>query len=78
MRYYFDVETPKGRSFDREGTEYFNRYDMQSSAVRLLLEIARDEAVNDGCEVTIHVRDAGGVTVSTLKLDLDLVWSSVH
>jgi hypothetical protein len=78
MRYYFDVETPQGRALDREGTEYFSRHDMQSSAVKLLLEIARAESDRENCEVAIHVRDAAGLMVSTLKLNMNMTWSSIH
>ena len=78
MRYFFDVETPNGRAFDREGTEYYSRDDMRSGAIRLLLEIARNEAINDLCEVSLSVRDTSGLTVSTIKLNMTQVLSSVH
>lgn len=78
MRYFFDVETPNGRAFDREGTEYYSRDDMQSGAIRFLLEIARTDALNDLCQVSLNVRDATGHAVTTINLSMSIVTSGVH
>lgn len=78
MRYYFDVNTAKGQAMDREGTEYYSRDDMQSGAVRLLLEIARMEAAGDSCDLSLNVRDATGRTVSTVTLQMCMHWSGLH
>jgi hypothetical protein len=46
--------------------------------VKLLLEIARAESDRENCEVAIHVRDAAGLMVSSLKLNMAMTWSSIH
>ena len=61
MRYFFDIQSGDIATIDQEGCDLPNDWEMRKEALRLLAQIASDEAfMGNSPAVSTLVRDASG------------------
>ena len=72
MRYFFDILSDRLETLDEEGCDLQNDIEMQKEAVRLLAEIASDEAPYGNPPVlTARVRDMNGRQIYRAVLSIE-------
>jgi len=72
MRYFFDILSDRSETLDEEGCELQGDTEMHKEAVRLLAEIASDEAPYGGPPVlTARVRDTSGRAIYRAVLSIE-------
>lgn len=67
MRYFFDIV---GDHSDQDGTEFRDSGEMESAALRLLLEVALDKPKTGPYDLAVDVRDSRGDCIYRARLRL--------